>query len=204
MWLRLKQAQLNCKSTTCILGLEEGRIEKCKVKNNLVCKIVLEAKKLNISFRSEKLEMKCKIEGTGTEIVGLVSGKELQNFLKEGRLNVFFLEQLLDIESERMLTWKQVKQIRGISAKGRAPEWYRSLESSPLEDPLSRKLKAPQKKVNFLHMKANLETISNDRRRQEWLVFGKGSNKTELGKIMKKKTSQEFLVEHWKKDFVDE
>ena len=96
--------QLNCKSTTCILGLKKERIEKCKVKNNLACKIVLEAKKLNISFRSEELEAKYKIEETGTEIVSLVKEEDLQSFLKEKRLNIFLLKQVLDIKSERILT----------------------------------------------------------------------------------------------------
>src|SRR5260363_252646 len=52
VWMRLKQAQLSCKSISCILGLEAKRLESCKIRNNLAFKVILEARKLNISFRS--------------------------------------------------------------------------------------------------------------------------------------------------------
>src|SRR5260364_239980 len=89
-------------------------------------------------------------------------------------------------------------------AKGRVPNWYKNLEKDLLKNPSSRRLKAPLEKENLLHIKAGLEKISEDRRKQEWLVFGNMPAKPEIGRIAKKKTSREFLIEHWTQDSVNE
>src|SRR5260363_10053 len=88
--------------------------------------------------------------------------------------------------------------------QGRVPNWYKNLEKDLLKDPLSRKLKAPLETENLLHIKADLEKISEDRRKQEWLVFRNMTAKPEIGRIAKKKTSHEFLIEHWTQDLVNE
>src|SRR5260364_67471 len=109
VWMRLKQAQLSCKSTTCVLSQEVERLENCKVKINLALKVIIEAKKLNISFRSEELEKSCRIEETGAEIASMLKEKDLQAFVKEKKLHLFLLEQTLDAKGERMLSWKQIR-----------------------------------------------------------------------------------------------
>src|SRR5260363_165967 len=57
---------------------------------------------------------------------------------------------------------------------------------------------------NLVYIKADLGKISEDRRKREWLVFGNAIDKPEIRRIAKKKTSREFLIEHWTQDSVNE
>ena len=56
-------------------------------------------------------------------------------------MNIFTLEQLITNEGNTLLTWQQVKYIRGLKSRGRKPNWYKSIEEKVLENSSSRKVK---------------------------------------------------------------
>ncbi|CAG8724379.1 24246_t:CDS:1, partial [Gigaspora rosea] len=49
-------------------------------------------------------------------------------------LNLWFVEQLITKQNNTMLTWQQIKRIRGLETKEKTPIWFKKLEETILED----------------------------------------------------------------------
>src|SRR5260364_389511 len=97
-WLRLHQAQLDCKSISCITQKDTSRLEKMKVNGNLNLKIITEAKELGINFDFYELESSLQLARDGNEIVEWLEGKNIGGFCQNSNMNLFILEQLLNEE----------------------------------------------------------------------------------------------------------
>src|SRR5260364_189616 len=95
-WLQIKQAQLDCKSGTCITTLELQRLETVKLKHNLAYKILTKARRMNLNVWSEEMEKNLQLAEKGTEIAGLLNQRDLNSFCREKKLGLFFLERLID------------------------------------------------------------------------------------------------------------
>ena len=56
-------------------------------------------------------------------------------------MSIFVLEQLITKEGDILLTWQQVRIIRGSKGRGRKPNWFKSIESKVIEQSITRKVK---------------------------------------------------------------
>ncbi|CAG8443915.1 1425_t:CDS:2, partial [Dentiscutata heterogama] len=165
---------------------------KCHEKTNTAH----EAKKLGISFQERSLD-KDALEIEGTSIRGIITEKELHSYKKSTSLNIFILEQLLTREGDKLITWKQLRKIRGLKKRGRKPSWFKSIELEVLTESSSREIKGKYKVAapNQQAIAYNYVRISQDRRKREWIVFEKDKS-IEIGKVIKKKRKC-IDVEHW-------
>jgi hypothetical protein len=110
---------------------------------------------------------------------------------------LIYLNQLLDIKGEKLITWQQFKNFCGRSSKGKKAEWFKEIESKVLEEPMNRRIKEHFKtnRHNIQAMKMVWKTMSKDKRRKEWIIYGTQEDR-QLGKIIKKK-KKKVLLEHW-------
>ena len=135
--------------------------------------------------------------GYGTRIQEL-----LETFLwKRSRIKIskaglIYLNQLLDIEGRRLVTWQQLKNYQKQSSKGKKAEWFKAIEIKELERSESREIKRLFKtnEHNTQAIRVEWEQMSEDRRKKEWIIYSGQDNK-QLGKIVKKK-KKKILVEH--------
>ncbi|CAG8826833.1 16023_t:CDS:2 [Gigaspora margarita] len=127
-------------SLTANLWQEELQPFDLKIwQNNLNCQIIYKAKELNLTIRHEPDFWK--IHGTGPRFREVLEPKL---FIKAHRslqsLDFFFLNQVISEESTKLITWKQIKFIRGKSCKGKAATWFSSIEKKYLTNLLNRKI----------------------------------------------------------------
>ena len=196
--LRLKDAQLKCRSKYSLLD-EKCTFSSVKVKNNLTYNIIRNAAKLGFHFQETQANTN-NIEIRGTELTSLLSGKELRDFIDSKNLNIFTTDQLIEEEGNRLLSWKQVRWLRGYKGKGRKPNWFKTIEGEMLANHNSREVLDKFKilDTNREALKASRQKISKDKRKKEWVIF-KERNIFVFGKITKK-TNGRFTLTHWKSE----
>ena len=171
--LRIKEAQLKCMSTNSILN-SNNSIKDIKLKYNLAYKIICEGKKLGFSFQESNIhESDLKI--SGDSIASILSEKEASKYRESNNMNIFVVEQLITRGGNSMLTWQQVRAIRGLKGRGRKPNWFKSIEEKVLECISTRKLKAIHQVTapNQNSILSKEIKVSRDKRRKEWIIFDK-------------------------------
>ena len=109
--LRIKQAQLQNKSTKSIFGLSKKYTSSLIDTNNFNIKVIKEARKIGFKFKSDIIESELTIIDKGTEIYELLDHKHRYSFCKENKLNLFIVEQIVEKKGIYMLTWSQIKKI---------------------------------------------------------------------------------------------
>ena len=200
-WLRLKKAQIDLRSYKCVLEIEENTLNNLKFQNNLNIQVLKEAKKLDISFRSEEIEKNLKLANKGTEIVNILTEEDKQKFLQHKNYNIFMLEQLLDNSGTKMITWKQMKMCRGTKTKGKKAKWFQKLEEEVIEYKRTRQIKRKYQREgrNNMSLRATLTEIKSDQRFKEWILLEEGKGALEFGKIRRKygKERRTLVIEHW-------
>ncbi|RIB14551.1 hypothetical protein C2G38_2194843 [Gigaspora rosea] len=201
--IRIRQPQLDCKSKRCIINLDKPRFEKIKVRHNLAYNIITERSALNLLAKSEQIESELCLTEKGTEIVQLLNNKQVGSFCKEKKLNIFVLEQLLNQEGDKLITWQQLNKMRGKKGAGRKPVWFSAIEGKTLANQHTRVVKTAYKtsENNFMACKVILKAISEDRRVQDWVIF---KNKDQehsykFGKVISKPKESTYTLEHWNK-----
>jgi len=100
-----------------------------------------------------------------------------------------------------------MKACRKMKMKGKMANWFKSLENKVLENKTKRTIKKEfgSNKPNDLFILANLKNISNDKRKQEWILFKKGDEKeAKVGRIIKKIRHNLFEIEHYEKTTEDD
>src|SRR5260363_204080 len=109
-------------------------------RNNLVCRVIIKEKNLGINIRTEsKIWI---VFGHGTRIQELVKERTWKkNSAKIGEDSLIYVNQLLDLDGERMITWQQYKGYRGLSSKGKKAEWFKNIEAKALNSSDSREVK---------------------------------------------------------------
>ncbi|CAG8856165.1 29383_t:CDS:1, partial [Gigaspora margarita] len=105
---------------------------------------------------------------------------------------------LVDKKGEVMITWRKFRAMRAETQRGQKARWFETIEKSIIDDIQSRKLKNEfrSQQENVLSMKIKIASLTNDKRKREWVVIDKENNKIIIGKVHKKKKSQ-VLVSHW-------
>ncbi|CAG8850603.1 38243_t:CDS:1, partial [Gigaspora margarita] len=108
-------------------------------KNNLNCQIIYKVKELNLTIRHKPDFWK--IHRAGPHFREVLEPKL---FFKAHRslqsLGLFFLNQVISEEGTKLITWKQIKFIRGKSCKGKAATWFSLIEKKYLTNPSNRKI----------------------------------------------------------------
>src|SRR5260364_412141 len=197
-WLQIKQAQLDCKSGTCITILELQRLEAVKLKHNLAYKILTEARRMNLSMHSEEIEKSLQLAEKSMEIAGLLNQKDLNSFCQEKKLGLFFLEQLIDQTGSMLSTWKQIRKSKKQNAAGRKPTWFTKIEELVLVDADSRRVKSPFRTIepNTLSPIIIPSEISDDRRVKDWVLVNTAKGQ-EMGRVVQKGYKKHVLIEYW-------
>ncbi|CAG8697156.1 17435_t:CDS:2, partial [Gigaspora rosea] len=127
----------------------------------------------NISIQNFKWEKDWTISAhseASIEIKSLLYKKDLEKgTYAPCELNLWFIEQLITRQDNTMLTWQQIKRIRGLETKGKTPIWFKKLEETILEDQTSKEIIPRQsgktflnKKVHILECEENKENLVHD------------------------------------------
>ena len=193
--LRIREAQLKSMCLNNIIS-NNKKLDDIKLKFNLAFRIISEARKFGFSFQ-ESNAYEVKLDIGGTSLLTMLGKKEIINYRNSNNMNIFTLEQLITNEGNTLLTWQQVKYIRGLKSRGRKPNWYKSIEEKVLENSSSRKVKEKYQveASNRVAIRCKDIKVSADKRKKEWIIFEKGI-KVESGKVIKKE-SRSLIVEHW-------
>ncbi|RIB23123.1 hypothetical protein C2G38_2172191 [Gigaspora rosea] len=200
--IRIRQAQLDCKSKRCIIILDKPRLEKIKVRHNLAYNIITEGSALNLSAKSEQIESELCLTEKGTEIVQLLNNKQVGSFCKGKKLNIFVSEQLLNQKGVKLITWQQLNKMREKKGARRKPIWFSAIEGETLANQHTRVIKTAYKtsENNFIACKVILKAISEDRV-QDWVVFNNKDQEHsyKFGKVISKPKESIYNLEHWNK-----
>ncbi|CAG8844846.1 8435_t:CDS:1, partial [Gigaspora margarita] len=166
-------------------------------KNNLNCQIIYKTKELNLTIRHEPDFWK--IHGTGHCFREVLEPKL---FIKAHRslqsLGLFFLNQVISEEGTKLMTWKQIKFIRGKSCKGKAAIWFSLIEKQYLTNPSNREISEGLSTHNSNNMSImpNKADIKEDNRIKDWVLVKEKENNMTIRRVVKKR-KREVLVEHW-------
>src|SRR5205085_12023996 len=151
-----------------------SKLENTKLKFNLVYRIICEARKIGFSFQ-ESSAYEDNIEIAGTSILSLLGKKEIARYRESNHLNIFILEQLISREGNILLTWQQVRDIRGLQSKDRKPNWFKIIEEKVLLNNNVRKIKEMYRVIapNQNALIYTKQRISLDKRKKEWIISEK-------------------------------
>ena len=86
------------------------------------------------------------------------------------KLNLWYLEQIITRQDNIMLSWQQIKRVRGIETKGKTPQWFQKLEQTVLENKITRSIKEVFKqvdKINETQIKSKKRKLSHKRSKKE-------------------------------------
>jgi len=113
--LRIREAQLKSMYLSNIISNDE-KLDDIKLKFNLAFRVISEARKLGFSFQ-ESNAYEVKLDIGGTSLLTMLGKKEVINYRNSNNMNIFTLEQLITNEGNTLLTWQQVKYIRGLKSR---------------------------------------------------------------------------------------
>jgi len=173
-----------------------SKLKNTKLKFNLAYRIICEARKIGFSFQ-ESSAYEDNIEIAGTSILSLLEKKEIARYRESNHLNIFMLEQLISREGNILLTWQQVRDIRGLKSKGRKPNWFKIIEEKVLCNNNARKIKEVYRVIapNQNALIYTKQRISPDKRKKEWIISEKEKSIV-LGRVIKK-DRKHICLEHW-------
>ena len=170
-------------------------------KNNLACQVMLKAKELHTTFVFDSISLE--EHKTKRRITELLENKvTLQVATALRKLNITSINQLINKAGDKMISWQQLKLLRGESSKGRPARWFKKVEEILLEDKSNRSIKAEfvLQEENKEALQTPLDNCSGDNRKREWIVL-KSQKGKEIEKIAVRKvtasTTQKLLTEHW-------
>ena len=137
-------------------------------RNNLACQVMLRAKELHITFKFSNVNLEEHI--TNKKITNLLENKiTLQIASALRKLNIVSINQLINKAGDKMISWQQLKMLRGESGKGRPARWFKKAEEIILENKSDRSIKAEfvLTQGNKEALQALLDSCSGDNRRKE-------------------------------------
>jgi ribonuclease HI len=202
---RLKQAQVDILSTEPIWEIDTESIENWYFNNNLNAKILLMARSLDISIaNANSLEISQHQPYTfPTRSLRNILGKNLnrKTAYELQKLDLLYLEQLLNTKGTYMITWAQLKKIKGLSSKGRKALWFQSIEELLIDNKRERTLKEElifKGNVNRAVLKPKLKEISEKRSKKEWVMANEATEaRWEIGRV-ESKTEKTVTIQQWK------
>lgn len=208
-WARLLTTQRKLGLNNSILLADVRDLLAWKVQDNLNHEILIEMKKQCFEFtppaRQEVAasigEMKHSLFSVLNAILGNFTKKDAEKYRRSLTTRSDELLTLTDVRQfltpkSKLLTWKNLKFIKGFAAQGRTPLFYKAIETSIINE--ERKLldiyghirTEPALTANW-----NPNAISADKRRKEWVVKI-DPYQTLLGKIVSKTSYTQAKVGH--------
>ena len=116
------------------------------------------------------------------------------------RLNIWHINQLLNSEREYMITWRQLKVLRGKRYVGKKARWFSVFENEVIENMHTRRIKEEFKGEKGFLIEQKGHKITIDKRRKEWIMFETDYEQgLEIGHIIKK-SRRTAEVEAWEED----
>ena len=97
------------------------------------------------------------------------------------KLDILYLEQLLNSKGTEILIWYQLKKIKEHSTKGRKSFWFRDLEKILLEDKNLRTLKSKftfRGVNNIAIIRPILNKVSEKKSKKEWVTSNRNTEET--------------------------
>ncbi|CAG8802347.1 6511_t:CDS:2, partial [Gigaspora rosea] len=117
----------------------EGVISKIW-KHNLACLVLAKMNEMQLYLKPDQKEWGL---AEKDQRIASVLGKRFTlgcaKILRDQ--NLFYIQQLLDIQKRRMLTWQQFRVNKRQSCKGRKAKWYMILEKEILKETVNREVK---------------------------------------------------------------
>ena len=102
-----------------------------------------------------------------TEITNLLSNKESFSFINSDKMNLFTLEQLIDNLESSLLTWQQIKYIKGKKRKGQILSQFTKLEEKTLKEKAQEKYLISIKQKGQIEMRAKFSQKKYLRTKEE-------------------------------------
>ncbi len=116
------------------------------------------------------------------------------------KLNLWHVNQLLDNEQKRMITWRQLKVREEKRHVGKKAKWFKVIEDEILVDKESRDVKEEYSRGKRFQVQETEKKISLDKRKKEWVLIKSKENRgSEFGRIIRKEKNA-VEVEIWKED----
>ena len=102
---------------------------------------MLKAKEIQVTLRFTISDLN--IENKNAKIADLLGNDFTKNIAKFlSKFNLVYTNQLFSKSGNKMISWQQLKLLRGESSKGRKAKWFTKIEEKLLEDKERRLLKA--------------------------------------------------------------
>ncbi|CAG8854517.1 24705_t:CDS:1, partial [Gigaspora margarita] len=101
-------------------------------------------------------------------------------------------------EDTKLITWKQIKFIRGKSCKGKVVTWFSLIEKKYLTNSSNRKISKglSTHNPNNMSIMPDKADIKEDNRIKNWVLVEEKKNSMTIRWVVKKR-KREILVEHW-------
>ena len=134
--------------------------------------MMLKAKELHTTFVFDSISLE--EHKTNRRITELLENKvTLQVATALRKLNITSINQLINKAGDKMISWQQLKLLRGESSKGRPARWFKKVEEILLEDKSNRSIKAKfvLQEENKEALQTPLNNCSGDNRKREWIVL---------------------------------
>lgn len=205
--LRIKQAQLDMRSTESIWKLDIGALKKWCPKQNLNARILVSAKELNleigenISTRNWTIEIPRGKVHRVLEVVGNKTINKITQTLK--KMDIWFVEQLIGKKGSDLLTWQQLKKICGQSARGKKAKWFRTIEEEVLVHNTQRRVKQEYRcegQNNQWALVPESRMISKKKNKKEWVLLSRSSKgEARVGRVISK-SEKRVNIEIWNKE----
>ena len=119
------------------------------------------------------------------------------------KYGLFFINQIIGINGNQLLTWSQIRSLKQIRSRGRKPKWFKVIEELMIiKDDLDRNIKLDYRIENYNEetIMCKLKRPTDDKRKHEWVMFidKEQNNRIEIGKIVEKKKITEDKNAYWK------
>jgi hypothetical protein len=164
---------------------------------------MLKAKEIQVTLRFTTSDLN--IEDKNAKIADLLGNDFTKNIAKFlSKFNLVYTNQLFSKSGNKMISWQQLKLLRGESSKGRKAKWFTKIEEKLLEDKERRLLKADWRtnEPNSLALEVLPKPLSCDKRKKEWVLIKtveEENTKPVIGKIVTK-GPERLLTEHWQEE----
>src|ERR1700722_16995640 len=132
MFNRLRSAQLKFNSPKDILMWNRDQFDLMTIKDNLTFNVLKLCIHNDFSFRNIAFNSDLSIDIHNRTTINsfLIShdlslSKPARNRLSQ--LNLFFMEQFINLDGTSTLSWRQLQLSRGLLPKGKTPNWFSSI-----------------------------------------------------------------------------
>ena len=172
-----------------------------KMKGNFQANVLALAHKMGIKYLGSDLSQLFEWKGGHHTIKNIIQNqKTYKKTIKNlSRNNIMYLDQIIDNNNNRLISWQILTSLLNRNNKGRTPAWFRIVRQkiTNIED---NRLKEEYSKLYYVDNQYKwTDPVTQDSRKKERVVFRSISKGIQLGKIEKKTKENErikYIVRH--------